>query len=333
MSCRWLSAFALAATATLTAGAALAQSVVSARSGTIHHVEGRVLMDDEVIQEKFGEFRHLEQNSVLRTERGRAEMLLTPGVVVRMTETSAVRMISNKLSDTRLELLEGSALVECMELLRDNAITFYYQDSSIQLLKEGLYRIDASPPRLRVYKGKAQVASDDQVLTADKGKLVDLDGVLVARKFDTTDGDPLYRWSSRRSSYLAMANLSAAKSVLDSGISWSMGGWRWNPFFGMMTFLPARGSFHSPFGYSFWSPRRVYYVYTAPRQQNLSIGSGGGGGRYNANLGYVTATRSASGSSSSGSVAGSSASAAPATSPRVSGSASPRSGRGGGTGR
>ena len=40
----------------------------------------------------------VNEDSVLRTELGRVEMLLTPGVVVRMSEDSALRMISARLS-------------------------------------------------------------------------------------------------------------------------------------------------------------------------------------------------------------------------------------------
>ena len=331
----WFSVFVLAAAVPLLATAALAQSIVSARSGAIHHIEGRVLIDDEVVETKFAEFPNLQESSVLRTERGQVEMLLTPGVIVRMNEHSGVRMISSRLSDTRLEMIEGSALVEVMEILKDNAITLFCSGSAIQLLDDGLYRIDADPPQLRVYKGKAQVVSGDQVLTAKKGKVVDLGGVLMASKFDSKVGDSLHRWSSRRSGYLAMANVSAAKSLYDWGVPWRMIGWRWNPYFGMFTFIPASGIFHSPFGYSFWSPARVFYAYV-PRRQNTGYSSGGGGGSgYNPRLGYVTvSSRSASRSSvSTSSTSSNAASVAPSASPRSGGSAVPRGSAAGGRGR
>lgn len=330
------SVFAIAVVVVLFATAAFAQSIVSARSGAIHHLEGHALIDGDVIATKFAEFPNLQESSVLRTERGRVEMLLTPGVIVRMSEYSALRMISSRLSDTRLELLEGSVLIEAMEILQDNAITLFCNGSSIQLLDEGLYRIDASPPQLRVFKGKVQVVSGDQILTAKKGKLVDLGGVLLATKFDTNVGDSLHRWSSRRSGYLAMANVSAARSLSNWGVPWSSSGWRWNQYFGMFTFIPHRGMYRSPFGYSYWSPRQVYQTYYVPRRQPASSGGWGGGAssRYNANLGYVTvSSRSASRSSSSVSSGSSSSSSSASSSPRSGGSASPRGSAGGGRGR
>ena len=322
----------LAMTVMLTAGMAYAQSVISARSGAIHHVEGRALIDGDLIRTEFAEFPNLAENSVLQTERGRVEMLLTPGVIVRTGEDTSVRMIANQLSDTRLEMLGGSALIEVMEILQDNAITFYSNGASIELLKEGLYRIDSGTAQLRVYKGKARVISGDQVLTAKKGKLVDLGGVLVASKFNTKEGDSLYRWSSRRSSYIAMANLSAARSLRNSGVPWSMSAWRWNPYFGMFTFIPASGSYFSPFGYYYWSPARVMRAYNTQRAF-----SGGGGSA--SSRGYTVIDRRSVSSSSrsigSSSIPSSSSSPSPAanSSTRSGGGTVTRGGSSGGRGR
>jgi len=319
-----------AAAAFLLALPAAGQQIVSARSGAIHHIEGKVLMDDEPVVAQFGKFPQLKENSVLRTELGRAEMLLTPGVIVRLAEDSAVRMVNSRLTDTRVEFLKGSAMVEAMEILKDNAVTFTFQNATIALEKAGLYRLDSDPPVLRVYKGKARIRRDDQVIEAKGGRLVELGAFLVATKFDTKQGGPLYRWSSRRSGYLAMANVSAARSIYNWGLGWDRPGWRWNPYFGMFTFVPSRGVFSSPFGYRFWSPARVYVLYQPPRQA-FSSGGGwgrGGSGVYSASHGYVVVgSRSAP---SAGSVSSGSVSAAPAASPRTAGSASPRtsSGRG-----
>lgn len=308
-----------------------AQSIVSARSGAIHHVEGVARIDNEVIQTKFAEFPNLEENSVLRTELGRVEMLLTPGVIVRLGEDSALKMLSNRLTDTRLEFLEGSALVEAMEILDDNAITLLYKGAAISIEKPGLYRLDSDPAQLRVYKGKATVTKSDEVLTAKGGRLVELGEFLVATKFDAKDGDSLYRWSSRRSSYLAMANISAARSLDLWGVPWRRAGWYWNPYFGMFTFVPYHGIFSSPFGYSFWSPREVYAVYAPPRQSAPMMTSGGWG-RYSSDHGYVV-TGGRSVSSGGGAMSSGGAAASSAGSPRSAGSSTPRGGAGGGRGR
>src|ERR1700730_3166842 len=104
------SVLGVAVLAGATSFVASAQSVISAKSGLIHYVEGRAYLNDQLIESKFGEFPDVKENQQLRTEEGRAEILLTPGVFLRLGENSAIRMVTNRLIDTRLELLSGSAL-------------------------------------------------------------------------------------------------------------------------------------------------------------------------------------------------------------------------------
>src|SRR5437764_10357302 len=139
----------------VTAGAmnfmASAQSVISAKSGLIHYVEGRVYLGDQLVESKFGTFPDLKENGQLRTEDGRAEVLLTPGVFLRIGENSAIRMVTNRLIDTRLEFLSGSILVEADELLKDNGVTIVYNDYAVQIEKKGIYRIETDTAAIRVY--------------------------------------------------------------------------------------------------------------------------------------------------------------------------------------
>jgi hypothetical protein len=253
----------------LLAGASLySQQVVSAHSGVIHQADGQVVVNDKAVELKFGQFPELKPNQELRTEQGRAELLLTPGAFLRVGENSAIRMISNQLTDTQVEVLSGSVMVECEQLLKDNAITLTYQGNRLLLEKAGLYRVDSSPGRFRVYEGEAIVRADSGQLTLKTGKETPLDGVLTASKFDNQAGDELYRWSKRRSNDLSVANVSAAHSAYTSDYGSNggygsyypgYGGWSFNPWFGMYTFIPYSGILYSPFGYSFWSPYSAFY--------------------------------------------------------------------------
>ena len=89
------------------------QSVISTRSGLVHYFEGAVYLGDQPLQPRFGKFPTIAEGSELRTAQGRAEVLLTPGVFLRLGESSAIRMVANALSDTRVGLLAGSVLVDC----------------------------------------------------------------------------------------------------------------------------------------------------------------------------------------------------------------------------
>jgi hypothetical protein len=92
--------------------AAWGQPVISAHSGVLHSLEGQVPVDGAAIHPKSTEFLDIKPDQVLAIEDGRAEILLTPGVFLRLPENSSARMISNPLADTRLEIVSGSALIE-----------------------------------------------------------------------------------------------------------------------------------------------------------------------------------------------------------------------------
>ena len=134
------------------------------------------------------------------------------------------------------------------------------------MLKKGLYRIDTDPGRLRVYEGEARVIADSQTITAKRGREVDLGTVLEAHAFDAKSTDAFYRWSARRAEYIAEANVSAAKSAQDHGLGYAgsgfaRGSWAWNPYFGLFTYLPGNGIYYSPFGFAYYSPGFVNYIY------------------------------------------------------------------------
>jgi hypothetical protein len=286
-------------------------------------------LDGQAVEQKFGNFPQMKENAQLRTEEGRAEVLLTPGVFLRVGENSAFRMVSNQLADTRLEGLGGSLLLECAELLKDNAITLLYKDASISLRKQGLYRLDTEPPQLRVYDGEALVEQGGQTLVLKKGKRLAFNGLFVAERFDPRVGDALFRWAKRRAEYVAMANVSAAKSLRDSGSVLRTSAWRWNPYFGMFTYIPWRGAYNSILcGCRYWSPREVYAVYAPPMQ--VSGGGWDSSRSYNRSLGYSTVSQTSAGSS--GTLATSSS--APTTTSSAPAASIPReSGQAGGRGR
>ncbi len=255
---------------------AWAQSVISAHSGVIHYIEGDVSINGTAIHPKFAEFPDVKAGQLVATAEGRAEILLTPGVFLRMAENTSVRMLSNALADTRLEVVSGSALVEVGELLEHNAISFEASGAHMELAKKGLYRIDGSPAALHVYEGQAQVSAGSERLTAKKGHQIDLETANLAdTKFDTKETDAFYRWSSRRAEYVAAANVISAHVTSDSdyrsGFTGNPGAWSWNPYFGMFTFLPASGVYWSPFGSPFYSPGMAWVVYQ-PRRNSLAGG-------------------------------------------------------------
>jgi hypothetical protein len=311
-----------------------AQSVISAHSGTIHYVEGKVLLNDQEISPRFGEFPAMDNGAVLKTTaEGRVEVLLVPGAILRLGESSSIRMVSNSLTDTRVELQSGKAVVECDEIIKGDAVTLMVGGKPVSLLQNGIYEAKAQPAAVQVYKGEATLLNDGQLTMVKRGHELLAGDAVTAQKFDDNGTDDLYNWSSRRSGYLALANVSAARTAGDdygsyagmgTGFGYMAGGWMWNPAFGMFTMVPMDGMLYSPFGYGYFSPGTVYY---APYYYGAV---GGNAAKQGSNSRLVSSS------------SGASSSATPVTSSRVSGSGGlPASGggfstglaRGGGTGR
>jgi hypothetical protein len=270
------------------AGAALAQDVVAAKAGIIHYLEGDVTLAGEPVVMKTSDFPEMKKGAELRTSLGRAEILLGPGVFLRVAENSGFRLLANSLEDTRLELTAGSLLLEVGEFNgKFNSIVVKAGANDVEVAKRGLYRVDLDPGLLRVYDGEARVVAGGQPVTIKESRQSVLGAVPNPEKFNRERGDAFHRWASRRSSYIAVANIAAAKRLRDNGTSWAVSNWLYNPYLGCFTYIPVSGMYYSPFGWAFYSPRtvqRVYYrppvqVYNPPSAGFDSFGGGGAGTR------------------------------------------------------
>lgn len=238
--------------------------------GTINYVEGAVSIGSQALNSKSIGSAELQTGESLRTEKGRAEILLTPGVFLRVGDNSSVKMMSSSLTDTEVSLNQGHAMVEVAEIHPENDIRVAAEGETATLLKTGLYDFDLGQQQLRVFDGKARVDYGDRQVDVKGGREVPLGTVdqVKARKFDKKSyySDGLYRWSSLRSAYVAEANVNAAGLYAVNGWGpWGPGwwgfGWYWDPWFDCFTFIPGDGIFYSPFGWGFYAP---WVVYRAP---------------------------------------------------------------------
>lgn len=324
----------LLAVAGLSAYSAPAQLAISARAGMINYTEGDVQVDGKDVVARNSEFPEVKDGQELRTGEGRVEMLLTPGVFLRVAENSAIKMVSSRLSDARIEVLAGSAIVECAEIDKESSVTLMTGDVQMTFRKPGVFRVDADQKVIRTYAGEALVSRPGQSLTLKEGKQTSLAGVLAPEKFDNKVGDSFFRWAARRADAIAMANFAAARKMSPE-FQTRNGFWQLNPLFGYFTFVPGTGYYRSFFGPSFYSPQYAWYM-VAPRSYYGGGGYGGGHGgslardvpTYNSSYGYNTVNSRAS-PSFSGSTAPSAPAAAPAASPRGGESSAGHGGSGG----
>ncbi len=240
-----------------------------ATPGTVNYVEGQVLIDNQPLGPSSDGNSVLGPNQSLTTESGKAEVLLTPGVFLRIGDHSDVKMISPDLANTRVEIDKGEAMVEVAEIHPQNDIRITENGSSTQLQKTGFYDFDSDHGQVRVFKGQAIVQDADRRVKVKGSHEISLnDPKFKPQNFnqDAYQADDLYRWSSLRSSYVAEANIDAAPRYYAGGggwygDGWIGAGWYWDPWFSTYTFIPGDGIFYSPFGWGFYSP---IFVYRAP---------------------------------------------------------------------
>jgi hypothetical protein len=260
-----------------------AQSVTSARSGTLHYTEGDVSIDGVQYQPQVSRFPEIKEQSVLQTGLGRAEVLLTPGVFLRLGENSSIRMLDTRLASTRVDVLSGEVTVESddpMMTVQNSPVTLLYKDYEINMLRHGLLEITSDPAQMKVFKGDAEVTTSGNRATVHEGHLLPFSAGLTTEKFDVKTGDDLYLWTRDRSGDLSAANMSSARtlstnSMYGTGMGAWNGGWYFNPYFDMYTYVPGSGVLWNPFGYGFFSPGMIsaYYVPT-----NYWYGGGGARG-------------------------------------------------------
>ncbi len=200
----------------LAAGAALGlpaygQAVISTRSGLVHFFEGAVSVDGQPLETHFGKFTAIPEGAELRTGQGRAEVLLTPGVILRVGEKSAVRMVATALADTRVEVLAGSAMVESAESAAGTSVTLTYKDWNIRQAHEGNYRVDCDPPRLQVRGGTVEVwAAGAATVSVKQGEYLPFAEVLVPEASAAEAPDSLNDWSVGRAQSISADNAIAA---------------------------------------------------------------------------------------------------------------------------
>ncbi|HZU28093.1 MAG TPA: hypothetical protein VFA04_21360 [Bryobacteraceae bacterium] len=232
-----------------------AQSVVSTHSGILYFFVGDVFLGDAQLEQKFGRFPDIEAGQELRTGVGRAEVLLTPGVFLRIDQNSSIRMLSTTFADTRVALVRGSAILEATEITPGTAVALAYQNWEIRVPQKGVLRIDTSPASVRPYQGDAVVSgkSGAAPVTVHEGETLPLADVLLAEPAKTPGNDDFKHWALLRSEAIATDNTVAAGIVDDPGQADSSG-----LAAGGYTYFPG-GSVPSvdigdPYGLSFWSP-------------------------------------------------------------------------------
>jgi FecR protein len=232
-----------------------------ARPGAINYVEGQASIDGQELDSNSVGSMQLQAGQTLDTQSGKVEVLLTPGVFLRLNDNSSAKMIMAGLADTEVEIDKGRAMVEGTGVTKDNDVRVDEAGVTTRILKNGLYAFDSDQNTIRVFKGKAEVLLNDKKIDLGREReLVLNDGAKPkAQNFDARNHeDDFFRWSALRSGYLAEASVDQARIYVNGGPGWLGPGWYWDPWFGSYTFIPGAGILYSPFGWGFYSPFAAY---------------------------------------------------------------------------
>lgn len=226
-----------------------------ARPGTVNYIEGAAFLEGKLLNPHDVGAIDMNVGQVLTTEKGKAEILLTPGIFLRLDSHSAVKMVTPDLTLTEVELVRGRAAVEVDEIYPQNNIRVIAGGVPTQLLKPGYYEFTAAPSTAMVFSGKAAVEVADGKYKVVKGHhelALASASTQKPAKFDTRDAtDELYNWSNLRSQYLAEANNQIAGQY--AGMSGFYPGWYWDPYVWGYTFI-GMDPYWSPFGFGFYPP-------------------------------------------------------------------------------
>jgi len=182
-----------------------AQPTVPAKSGVVAHVEGVVFIDEQRVEASAVPFP-IKAHTVMRTEKGRAEIHLSKDGSLFLGENSSVRQIdSGGYKFSRLAILTGSAVL----VTGANGSLVDCEDAA-KLSDSGVYRFDFNPIRqstenvcrFRVYKGAAAVQLPTTIAVLTPGKTMGLNrlsgDMIPTQAFNTEDIDALDNWTRQR---------------------------------------------------------------------------------------------------------------------------------------
>jgi hypothetical protein len=237
-----------------------------AAPGTVNYIEGQTSIDSHSLNSNSIRWPELRPGQSFSTGRGKAEILLTPGVFLRVGNNSSVK-ISPRISGIEVGVDKGHAMIEVADIDRDTNIFVTEGGARTRLVGPGLYDFNLNQDKLRVFDGKAVVEDGRSPVKVEGGHEItvasnDHSQPQHFSKKSYEEGD-LYRWSSLRSAYLAEANVDAAHLYEANGWGpwgpgWCGADWYWDPWFDAFTFIPEDGIFYSTFGWGFYSPRLVF---------------------------------------------------------------------------
>jgi hypothetical protein len=187
-----------------------AQAILSTRAGLVYYVEGEVAVEGPTRAPADKDLQ-LRPGERLLIRKGKAEVLVTPGALLRLGDDAVLRMRSTSLEAPELELEAGSSILEVDKMPMGNSVRIRLGDAYVVLKEDGLYRLDYATSNLRVYGGKADVLLPGaRAIEVHPRFALRLQGKeATVRRFDSRQQDALHAWAASRSFDAALENVAA----------------------------------------------------------------------------------------------------------------------------
>src|SRR5580692_4880222 len=125
--------------------------------GMLNYVDGQASLGGRALSQSSVGSAQWQAGQTLETQSGRAEVLLNPGVLMRIDNNSAVLMNTAGLADTAVAVQGGRAMVEADQVRPENHIDIQEGPATVRLVTNGLYDFDAAHGIVRVFDGRAEV--------------------------------------------------------------------------------------------------------------------------------------------------------------------------------
>ena len=227
-----------------------------AAPGTINYVEGHVALDSQSVAADTAGAAAVNPGHLLETAQGKAEVLLSPGVFLRVGENSSIKMKVASGDEVRVELVRGEALVEVDQVDQARRLDVIDKGADARVDHSGLYLFNANQPAVLVYNGRVRVEDDRRGLAIKQGEELLLNSsVPKTQKLDRNATNALYSWNLQRADYAAQVSEWTVEALLslDAGAQYTAG-WYWNPWYHSWAFVLPKGRAVSPLGYGYYAP-------------------------------------------------------------------------------
>ena len=230
-----------------------------AAPGTINCVEGSVALDSQTVAADTVGAAAVNPGHLLETAQGKAEVLLSPGVFLRVGENSSIKMEVASGNEVRVELVRGEALVEVDQRDKAHRLDVIDKGADARVDHSGIYLFNANQPAVLVYNGSVRVEDDRRGFAIKQGEELLLDGSIPkTQKLNRNDINALYSWTLQRADYDSQVSEWTVEALLslDDGAQYTAG-WYWNPWYNSWAFILPKGRSVSPLGYGYYAPSAV----------------------------------------------------------------------------